>query len=480
MVTTIHGFSVAADPARLPGGHERLRVDLGRRPLAGPRLRRHGPPRHRPRRYCPSRPPAARSSCASAGSTPTRAPHDAIDDRRAAPDAGSCSAARCRTRATSARGSAPHIDGDARPLPRLGGPGRARPRCLAGAACLLHPIAFEEPFGLSVVEAMVCGTPVVAYPRGSMPELVEDGVTGVLADGVAGRGGGRRAGRGARPRRLPPRGGASVSARGRMVDAYVEVYEALLGAQQRVALHPAPRQPAAVARALALPDQRRDERRRDAGRRRDGARCAAPRTAAASPISPCARSHDGVSNWVVDEQPALAYDGDHAEEEWGLEDARVTRVDELDAWIITYTAFGPGGPGISLARTSDFRTLRAAGHGDGPRGQERSTAPAPRGRPLDPVPPPDLDPRSRHLALPLHGPQELEHPRARAGPPARGLVGLGPHGYGRAAAGDGEGWLVVYHGVRADGGRRSLPRGPRAARPRAARRGCCAARTSGC
>lgn len=78
---------------------------------------------------------------------------------------------------------APHVDGErVRYLGSVGPDERAR--VLGHAACLLHPIAFEEPFGLSVVEAMLCGTPVVAYPRGSMPEIIEDGVTGVLADGV--------------------------------------------------------------------------------------------------------------------------------------------------------------------------------------------------------------------------------------------------------------------------------------------------------
>ena len=52
-------------------------------------------------------------------------------------------------------------------------------------ANLNHPIAFPEPFGLSVVEAMVCGTPVVAYRLGSMAEIIDEGVTGYLAQDEA-------------------------------------------------------------------------------------------------------------------------------------------------------------------------------------------------------------------------------------------------------------------------------------------------------
>jgi len=60
-----------------------------------------------------------------------------------------------------------------------------RAEVLGSAVALLHPIAFAEPFGLSVVEAMACGTPVITYPIGSMPEIVDPGVTGFFADGVA-------------------------------------------------------------------------------------------------------------------------------------------------------------------------------------------------------------------------------------------------------------------------------------------------------
>jgi len=64
--------------------------------------------------------------------------------------------------------------------------GTARSALLGGSRALLHLIGFDEPFGLSVVEAMACGTPVIAYRRGSMAELIEDGVTGFLVDDLAG------------------------------------------------------------------------------------------------------------------------------------------------------------------------------------------------------------------------------------------------------------------------------------------------------
>lgn len=64
----------------------------------------------------------------------------------------------------------------------IGGP--TKDEFLGGARALLFPIDWEEPFGLVMIEAMACGTPVVAWRRGSTPEVVEDGVTGFVVDEI--------------------------------------------------------------------------------------------------------------------------------------------------------------------------------------------------------------------------------------------------------------------------------------------------------
>lgn len=73
----------------------------------------------------------------------------------------------------------PRIDGQRVRYVGAVGPDR-RGEVLGGARALLHLVNFEEPFGFSVVEAMACGTPVIASARGSMPEIVRDGENGFL------------------------------------------------------------------------------------------------------------------------------------------------------------------------------------------------------------------------------------------------------------------------------------------------------------
>ena len=78
---------------------------------------------------------------------------------------------------------APRLDGD---RVQFIGPVRAEDRSsfLGGAIALLHLIDFDEPFGFSVVEAMACGTPVIAFDRGSMSEIVREGSTGFVVTDV--------------------------------------------------------------------------------------------------------------------------------------------------------------------------------------------------------------------------------------------------------------------------------------------------------
>ena len=126
----------------------------------------------------------------------------------------------------------PYLDGDRVTYVGSADPAR-RDELLGGALALLHPIAFDEPFGLSVVEAMACGTPVVAFERGSMREVIDDGVSGFLvhsvdeAVAVIGRADGPGAvadlDRGACRRHVEER--FSVE---RMVDGYLAVYQKVL------------------------------------------------------------------------------------------------------------------------------------------------------------------------------------------------------------------------------------------------------------
>ena len=99
---------------------------------------------------------------------------------------------------------------------------------LGKARALLFPINWPEPFGLVMIEAMACGTPVIAWPRGSVPEVIEDGVTGFIveseADAVAAIARARSLDR----RRIRETFERRFSAR-RMAEDYVRHYHLLLG-----------------------------------------------------------------------------------------------------------------------------------------------------------------------------------------------------------------------------------------------------------
>lgn len=122
---------------------------------------------------------------------------------------------------------APHIDGDrVRFVGAVGGADRAD--TLGAAHALLHLIDFDEPFGYSVAEALACGTPVIAYDRGSMRELIDDGVTGYVVntihDAVAAVDSAGLLDR-SRIREIA----VARFQQSRMVDAYVAVYRNVLG-----------------------------------------------------------------------------------------------------------------------------------------------------------------------------------------------------------------------------------------------------------
>ncbi len=129
----------------------------------------------------------------------------------------------------------PHIDG-AR-VEFRGSVGAAeRAKTLGHAAALLHPIAFDEPFGLSVVEAMLCGTPVVAYRRGSMSEVIDEGVTGrtvnTLDQAIAAVAEVAMLDR----RRVHEQAAARFGVE-RMVDDYLRVYKRVLTAERSPVRH---------------------------------------------------------------------------------------------------------------------------------------------------------------------------------------------------------------------------------------------------
>lgn len=147
----------------------------------------------------------------------------------------------------------PMLDGDVEVMGELTGPERVA--LMRSAVALVNPIGWPEPFGLVMAESLACGTPVLAYPNGAAPEIIEDGVTGWLCsdedDMVRAAGDvtavDRRACRAAAERHFD---------RARMARDHVRLYEHVLahpvGAQKRHPLGAAPALHGPVRSALVL------------------------------------------------------------------------------------------------------------------------------------------------------------------------------------------------------------------------------------
>lgn len=165
-----------------------------------------------------------------------------------------------------------------------------------------------------------------------------------------------------------------------------------------------------------------------------------------------ARSRDGVGDWRIDSKPALAPDPEHHPEElWGIEDPRITYLEELGEWGVTYTAFSEAGPLVSLALTSDFLHFRRQGSIMPPEDKDAALfpirikdrwalihRPMPAGQAFRPNIWISFSPDLKHW-----GDHRMLLPAREGGWWDAKKVGIGPPPIKTE-----EGWLLLYHGVR--------------------------------
>ena len=164
-----------------------------------------------------------------------------------------------------------------------------------------------------------------------------------------------------------------------------------------------------------------------------------------------ARSADGVGGWNIDEQPTLVRSPEeHPEEQWGIEDPRITFLEREDRYAVTYTGYSPRGPLVSLALTEDFHGFERIGAVMPPDNKDAALFPVRFGRRWAMIHRPvstmtgggdiwiSFSPDLRHW-----GDHQLLL-QARTGPWwDSGKIGLSPPPLRTA-----EGWLMMYHGVR--------------------------------
>jgi predicted GH43/DUF377 family glycosyl hydrolase len=162
-----------------------------------------------------------------------------------------------------------------------------------------------------------------------------------------------------------------------------------------------------------------------------------------------ARSTNGVDGWQIDPHPTLAPDPENfPEEQWGIEDPRITYVPELEKYAVLYTAYSPSGPGVALALTTDFSEFERFGMVLPPDDKDAALLPRRVGGSWALIHRP-VGPRVAHMWMSYSSDLRQWGSRkvmleARAGAwwDAR-KIGLSPPPIETP-----HGWLVIYHGVR--------------------------------
>lgn len=166
-----------------------------------------------------------------------------------------------------------------------------------------------------------------------------------------------------------------------------------------------------------------------------------------------ATSEDGISDWRISDSPVMLPDPNRPEEEYGIEDPRITYIDELGIYAIAYTAFSRFGPLVSLAVTKDFREFRRMGPVLPPENKDAALFPCrisqEKGFGLLHRPVPAFQGAGAHIWI-GYGPDLRSWGGHRLVLPARSgsfwdseKVGLGPPPLKTP-----EGWLILYHGVK--------------------------------
>lgn len=163
-----------------------------------------------------------------------------------------------------------------------------------------------------------------------------------------------------------------------------------------------------------------------------------------------ARSADGIGGWRVDDAPTLAPDPErHPEETWGIEDPRITFLEEEERWIVAYTAYSRVGPLVALATTRDFETFERLGPALPPENKDAALFPVRFGGRWAMIHRPVTGGFGAHMWLSFS--PDLEHwgehrvlLEARDG----AWWDAGKIGLSTPPLETERGWLVLYHGVR--------------------------------